>query len=60
MTVYHMPEQVRTLIFDIDSTLYTNQAYAEEQVDVQIRQYAAEKGISADEAIRPSATSLSS
>lgn len=50
MTVYHMPEQVRTLIFDIDSTLYTNQAYAEEQVDVQIRQYAAEKGISADEA----------
>lgn len=52
MTVYRIPEQVRTLIFDIDSTLYTNEAYAFEQVDVQIRQYALEQGMSVDAARR--------
>ena len=53
MKVYNLPEkpeQIKAFIFDIDSTLYTNPAYAHEQVDCQIRQFAKERGISADEA----------
>lgn len=52
MTIYKIPEDLRAFIFDIDSTLYTNQAYAFEQVDCQVRQFAKERGISADEARR--------
>lgn len=50
MKIYKIPEVVRTLIFDIDSTLYTNSAYAFEQIDCQIRAFAKERGISEDEA----------
>ena len=52
MTIYKIPANLRAFIFDIDSTLYTNQAYAFEQVDCQVRQFAKERGISADEARR--------
>ena len=52
MKIYKIPEDLRAFIFDIDSTLYTNQAYAFEQVDCQVRQFAKERGISADEARR--------
>ena len=52
MKIYKIPSDLRAFIFDIDSTLYTNQAYAFEQVDCQIRQFAKERGISADEARR--------
>lgn len=52
MKIYKIPSDLRALIFDIDSTLYTNQAYAFEQVDCQVRQFAKERGISADEARR--------
>ncbi|MDE5775731.1 MAG: HAD family hydrolase, partial [Treponemataceae bacterium] len=34
----------------IDSTLYTNEEYAFEQVDCQVRRFASERGISDDEA----------
>lgn len=37
MKIYKIPEQLKTIIFDIDSTLYTNSAYAAEQVDIQLR-----------------------
>ena len=47
---YNLPSNPKTLIFDIDSTLYTNAAYAFEQVDCQVRQFARERGITADEA----------
>ena len=47
---YNLPENPKTLIFDIDSTLYTNAAYAFEQVDCQVRQFARDRGITADEA----------
>lgn len=40
MTVYGIPETLKTIIFDIDSTLYTNDEYAREQVDIQIRHFA--------------------
>ena len=52
MKIYKIPTNLRAFIFDIDSTLYTNQAYAFEQVDCQVRQFAKERGISADEARR--------
>ena len=42
----------KALIFDIDSTLYTNTAYAFEQVDCQVRQFAKDRGITAEEARR--------
>ena len=50
MKIYKIPEKLRAFIFDIDSTLYTNQAYAFEQVDCQVRKFAKERGITADEA----------
>lgn len=52
MKIYKIPASLKAFIFDIDSTLYTNQAYAFEQVDCQVRQFAKERGISADEARR--------
>ena len=52
MKIYKIPSELRAFIFDIDSTLYTNQAYAFEQVDCQVRQFAKERGITADEARR--------
>ena len=47
---YNLPSNPKALIFDIDSTLYTNAAYAFEQVDCQVRQFARDRGITADEA----------
>ena len=52
MKTYNLPDNPKTLIFDIDSTLYTNSAYAFEQVDCQVRQFARDRGISAEEARR--------
>ena len=50
MKTYNIPALLKTIIFDIDSTLYTNAAYAFEQVDCQVREYARITGISADQA----------
>ncbi|MCR5613676.1 HAD family hydrolase [Treponema sp.] len=44
MKVYKIPEHLKTIIFDIDSTLYTNDKYAFEQVDVQLRHFAKLRG----------------
>ena len=52
MKIYKIPKDLRAFIFDIDSTLYTNASYAFEQVDCQVRQFAKERGITADEARR--------
>ena len=40
MTIYKIPKDLKTIIFDIDSTLYTNNEYARKQVDIQIRHFA--------------------
>ncbi len=50
MHKYFIPQKISVLIFDIDSTLYTNTEYAHEQIDCQIRQFAALRGISAEQA----------
>jgi len=52
MKVYKIPSDLKAIIFDIDCTLYTNQKYAIEQVDCQIREYARVKGMTADAARR--------
>src|SRR5574344_1367114 len=50
MKIYRIPSHIRTIIFDIDGTLYTNPFYVFEQVDVQIRHFAHLKHISEKEA----------
>ena len=50
MTIYRIPENVKTIIFDIDGTLYTNSAYVFEQVDAQVRHYAELHNMTAQEA----------
>ena len=50
MKIYKIPQKLKGIIFDIDSTLYTNSAYAFEQVDCQVREFARARKISADEA----------
>lgn len=50
MTVYKTPSNLKAIIFDIDCTLYTNQAYAIEQVDCQIREYARVKNMTVEAA----------
>ena len=46
MEILRIPQNLKTIIFDIDSTLYTNEEYAFEQVDCQVRRFASERGIS--------------
>jgi len=50
MKIYFIPQNIKTIIFDIDGTLYTNPLYVFEQVDVQIRHFAHVRGISEKEA----------
>lgn len=50
MKIYKIPQNLQAIIFDIDSTLYTNSKYAFEQVDCQIREYAKEINISVEDA----------
>ena len=50
MKIYKIPENLKAVIFDIDSTLYTSAAYAHEQVDCQVRHFAELRGMSHDEA----------
>lgn len=50
MKIYKIPEHLKTVIFDIDGTLYTSPEYLYEQVDVQIRHYAHINGMQEDKA----------
>lgn len=50
MKTYNLPESPKVLIFDIDSTLYTNSEYAHEQIDSQVRHFASLRGITPEEA----------
>ena len=50
MTIYKIPENLKTIIFDIDATLYTNPEYAQSQIDVLIKRYGKETGIPEEEA----------
>ncbi len=48
--LFNIPAHTRGLIFDIDGTLYKNDAYCEEQGDCQVRAWAKMLGISNEEA----------
>ena len=50
MKIYRLPEKLKTIIFDIDSTLYTKGTYVSHQSKVQIRRFAEVRGISEKEA----------
>lgn len=52
MELYSIPRRIKTFIFDIDGTLYTNAEYVKEQVDVQIRHWARINGMTDDEGRR--------
>ncbi len=46
MKIYKIPEILSCIIFDIDSTLYTNPEYAHEQIAVQLRHFAKLRNLS--------------
>lgn len=50
MKVYKIPKNLKAFIFDIDMTLYTNKAYALEQIDCQVREFARVRNMTADQA----------
>ena len=50
MKIFRIPENCRAVIFDMDSTLYTNKEYEKQQVDVLIERFASLRGKSFDEA----------
>ena len=50
MKICRLPEKIKTIIFDIDSTLYTNDAYVSHQSEVQLRRFAKVRGISEEKA----------
>lgn len=50
MQQFNIPARVRALLFDIDLTLYTNDEWAREQIDIQIRHFASLRGIQEEEA----------
>ncbi len=50
MKVYQIPPRLGAILFDIDSTLYTCEAYATAQIAVQIERFAALRGNSFQEA----------
>jgi len=46
MKVYNLPAKRAAVLFDIDSTLYTNPEYARSQIDLPIKRLACLRGIS--------------
>jgi FMN phosphatase YigB (HAD superfamily) len=40
MQIYSLPTRVRAIVFDIDSTLYTNIEYVDAQIELQVRKAA--------------------
>ncbi|MCQ2576802.1 MAG: HAD family hydrolase [Treponema sp.] len=50
MEMFNIPSKMTTSTFDIDSTPDTNDAYAFEQIDCQVREFARVRGMSADAA----------
>ena len=49
MRVFRLPRRCDAIIFDIDSTLYTNNEYARSQIDLPIEKLARQRGITVDE-----------
>jgi len=49
MKVYHLPSEIRALIFDMDLTLYTCAEYGQYQVDCLVERLGKLRGLSFDE-----------
>ena len=49
MKVFHLPAEIKALVFDMDLTLYTNHEYAQYQTDSLIEKLGRLKGLSFDE-----------
>ena len=45
MKIFHLPDQCTAILFDIDSTLYTNPEYARSQIDLPIERLAQQRGV---------------
>ncbi len=52
MTIYNIPPQLKAIIFDIDSTLYSHKEYALQQNQIQIHHFAQLERISDHEALQ--------
>lgn len=50
MRIYRLPENPRAILFDLDSTLYTDARYAAFQADVLLRELARARGVDEDRA----------
>lgn len=50
MQTFNLPAVPKTLIFDIDGTLYTSSEFVQEQIDVQVRHWADLNGMTHEEA----------
>jgi phosphoglycolate phosphatase/putative hydrolase of the HAD superfamily len=48
MRVHFLPDSPKALIFDIDNTLYSDEAYGRAQTDLQVERLAAERGESVE------------
>jgi phosphoglycolate phosphatase/putative hydrolase of the HAD superfamily len=48
MKVFRLPEKCAAILFDLDSTLYDNSAYAQSQIDLPIERLARLRGMSAE------------
>jgi len=49
MKIFHLPGQCAAILFDMDSTLYTNPEYAKSQIDLPIERLAHMRGIDASD-----------
>ena len=49
MKIYHLPQQIRALAFDMDLTLYTSPEYGRYQIDSLIERLGKTRGLSFDE-----------
>jgi phosphoglycolate phosphatase/putative hydrolase of the HAD superfamily len=44
MKVFALPQEIKALLFDMDSTLYTHEEYARSQIDLPVRRLAGLRG----------------
>ena len=49
MRVFRLPKKCAAILFDVDSTLYSNSAYAQSQIDLPIERLARRRRVSFDE-----------
>jgi phosphoglycolate phosphatase/putative hydrolase of the HAD superfamily len=49
MKIYHLPTEIKALVFDMDLTLYTNHEYALFQIDILIKRLGQIRGLSFEE-----------